>query len=486
MILEELLQDKIFRNFYAISQIPRRSYHEKQISDYLVKWAQEKNLYVLQDEHMNVLIRKMASVGYEKTKGVILQAHMDMVCEKVPESNHDFTKDAIPWVIEEDYLTTGGETTLGADDGIGMALAMAVLEENSWKHPLIEVVFTVAEEEDLSGAAGFDTSLLEGEYLINLDHVNDHEILCGSCGGEALEVLIPVQWEEIGEDCKVYDINIKGLKGGHSGEDIHRGYGNANKILARVLMELEKYMDVKMCSLEGGTFRLAIPREAKCVIALPESKVEKAEKIVSNINQRIREEYQSAGELFQMSFSVCEDACKKSCDADKLITLLLLSPDGILEMNPDIENLVNSSSNLGEVYLNEEGYRAVYEIRSAHDSARDHIADVIGRLAGMLGGQWEIHSSYPGWAYNPRSAFRILVAEIYQEINQSKPKIYGIHAGLECGYFFETKPNLDAVSIGPDCMGLHSPEEKVSISSTKKIYRILELILEKLCESKKI
>lgn len=482
MTLEELIQDRVFANFYEISQIPRGSYHEEKISEYLADWANKRNLYVVQDKMKNILIRKPASEGYEQAEGVILQAHMDMVCEKAPGSAHDFEKDPIPWVLEGDLVTTGGETTLGADDGIGMALAMAVLEETSWKHPMLEVLFTVAEEEDLSGAAGFDTSLLKGTRLINLDHVNDHEILCGSCGGEAVEAELEVQWEEIKENQTFYTLKIQGLKGGHSGEDINKGHGNANRILARVLAELEKITEIKLCSIKGGNFRLAISREADCTVAFPVQDAEKAAEKISMIEKLLKEEYQSAGEQIEVEFVPCNEKYEMVCDAGKLVTLILLSPDGIWEMSSDIENLVNTSDNLGEVYLDEKGFRIVYEIRSAYDSARDHIADVIGRLVQCLGGTYKAHSPYPGWKYNPKSAFREVAAAVFEEFNGSKPKIYGVHAGLECGCFFETKSDLDAISIGPDCWGLHSPQEKVSISSTKKMYAILKEILEKLHE----
>lgn len=482
MTLEEVCKDRFFANFYEISQIPRGSCHEEKISEYLVDWAKKRNLYVIQDEYKNVLMRKEASEGYEGADGVILQAHMDMVCEKNPESAHDFEKDAIPWLIEGDCITTGKETTLGADDGIGMALAMAVLEEEEWKHPMLEVLFTVKEEEDLSGAACFDTRLFKGSRLINLDHVNDHEILCGSCGGEAVEVELNLESREIKEAQAFYTVKVSGLKGGHSGEDIHRGHGNANRILARVLSELEKITELKLCSIKGGSFRLAIAREAECVAAFPKQDVQKVQERLHLLERILKEEYQSAGEQMKLEFALCREQYEQAYDIEKLLTLILLSPDGIWEMSSDIEHLVNTSDNLGEIHMEGGKIRVVYEIRSGCDSARDYIADVIGRLAKCLGGVCKVYASYPSWKYSPNSAFREIAAEVFEEVNGSRPRIYAVHAGLECGCFFAGKPDLDAISIGPDCWGLHSPEEKVSISSTKKMYKILKGILEKLHE----
>lgn len=479
-VLRELLQDRVFRIFHEISQIPHGSANEEKISLFLVDWAKKRNLFVMQDEYNNVLMRKKASTGYEQAPGILLQAHMDMVCEKVPESSHDFTKDPISWVIEGDYVTTGGETTLGADDGIGMALAMAVLEEDTWKHPAIEVLFTVMEEEDLSGAIRFDTSHLQSCALINLDNVNDQEIVCGSCGGEAVEVELPADCSEVPGDWVLYRLEAKGLKGGHSGEDIHKGRGNANRILARVWLELNRQIKFKICSLNGGSFRLAIPREALCVIALPKELITNAAEIIHNLEEDLRIEYQSAGAQFSLCFTPCEDTYHKAYDIQKLISLILFSPDGIWEMNADMENLVNSSDNLGEMYLEEKGYRVVYEIRAAHNSSRNHIAHVIERLAHTLGGTCKVHSAYPSWSYRSQSPLREAAVKVFEAANGCSPKVFCVHAGLEVGCFFATKPEMDAISIGPNCYGLHSPEEKVSISSTRKVYGMLQSLLEKL------
>lgn len=481
MVLEELLKDRVFEIFHEISQIPHGSYNEAEISDWLVQWAKERNFHVEQDELKNVLIRRPASEGYEQAKGIVFQAHMDMVCEKIPTSDHDFKKDPIKWVIDGDWISTGGETTLGADDGIGMALAMALLEDDC-VHPPMEVLFTVAEEEDMSGAIEFDATKLESVYVVNIDHVNDTEILCGSCGGKCIEAELAAEWEALPADWNTYQLKVSGLKGGHSGEDIHRGHGNAISLLARMLMKLEEHTALKLCSMNAGTFRLAIPRDAECVIAIPAEKEAEVMELIASYGNTIKNEYQSAGNDMQFVLTVIDETFEKGAKADPFITLMLLSPNGIREMSADIENLVNTSINLGEFYLDENGYKAIYEARSAYDSARDFTGSLVDKLVTMLGGTCKMHSAYPCWEYRPSSELRKIAEKIFTETNGSTPKSYGVHAGLECGCFFETRPDLDAISVGPNCFGLHSPEEKLSISSTKKMYGMLQTLVKEIAE----
>lgn len=475
--LRDIREHKVFENFYNINQIPRGSFHEKAISDYLVSWAKKKGFYVHQDKLKNVLIRKPASAGLEHKKGILLQAHIDMVCEKTPESSHDFSKDPIPWVVDGDWLTTGGETTLGADDGIGVALAMAILEDETLNHPLLEALFTVAEEEDLSGAAGFDTSLLKSSYLINLDNAKETEILCGSCGGEAVELTIPVNWKNVPTDWSAFELSLTGLKGGHSGEDIHRGHGNANEMLARLLMDLEKQTDYALCALHGGTFRLAIPREAKCTLVIPSANENLVQTFIHEFKIMLKKEYQSSAELLDLTLTSCDEIPDKCCSARELVSCVLLSPNGIRQMNSEFEHLVSSSVNLGELYLEGNQFRLVYEIRSASASGRDYTANVILRLGSLFHGTSKIHSSYPSWIFQPHSLLRATAKKVFEVHLGKEPEVHTVHAGLECGCFFETKEDLDAISIGPDCLGLHSPQERLNIPSTFRIYKILQELL---------
>ena len=279
---------------------------------------------------------------------------------------------------------------------------------------------------------------------------------------------------------ETFELCITGLKGGHSGEDIHRGHGNANKFLARVLLELEKVTELKIARIKGGTFRLAIPREASLVLALPQDKEEEAREKCGQVYKNLKEEYLSAAEKLEIKMCPYNGQITEVHDAEKIIHMIMFSPDNIFEMNSDMENLVSSSDNMGELYLTDGMLHIVYEIRAARNSARDYIAQVIEHLAEMMGGSSQVHSAYPGWDYHANSVLRKFAVKVFIEQNGQKPISRCVHAGLECGCFFETMPELDAISIGPNCEGLHSPQEKLSISSTKKMYKILKKIIEEM------
>lgn len=468
----QLCQDRVFHHFYQISQIPHGTANEKALSDYILNWARELGLEAEQDAWNNVLIRKSAAAGYENAPGVMLQAHMDMVCEKAEGVEHDFAKDPISWVIEDDILSTGGKTTLGADNGIGVALAMAVLESDSLKHPALEVLFTVNEEEDLSGADNFDTSKMRSAYLFNLDHANDTEVLCGSCGGMQVDIRIPVIADILPEGWQSFRLAVTGLKGGHSGEDIHRGRGSANVLINRMLMAVESVCDFRLGTIRGGSFRLAIARDAEAVIWLDPANLEKVRAALSDL------EIQAQGELAETSTSVvmsldpCEAPAWGIMPA-RVINALALCPDGIYQMNEMLTGLVDTSDNLGEIYLDEHELHLVLEIRAARDSRRAYLFQRMQRLANMVGGTCHWSNAYPSWDFRPTSPLRQLCGEIYERSYGEKPKFLVVHAGLEVGCFFATKPDIDAVSIGPNCWNFHSPSECVSISSTKKVFEYL-------------
>lgn len=268
---EALCNHPVFRFFRVISDIPRPSKHEEQISQFLFRWARERGLEAEQDEKLNILIRKPATPGYEGAPGIMLQAHMDMVCEKAPEAEHDFMKDPIHWELDGDILSTGRRTTLGADDGIGVAMAMAVLDDDTLSHPALEVLFTTAEEDDFSGAEHFDVSKMTATRLINLDHANEKQILCGSCGGISAELTVPIASGPVPEGWSAFELAVDGLHGGHSGEDIHRGHGNATTLLARVLLALSQSGEMKLGPVKGGTFRLPSPGRPKRWCVSPRS-----------------------------------------------------------------------------------------------------------------------------------------------------------------------------------------------------------------------
>ena len=471
-VIAQLCQDRVFYHFYQISQIPHGSGNEKGISDYFCAWAKELGLEAEQDELNNVLIRKAATAGYENAPAVMMQAHMDMVCEKADGVEHDFTKDPITWVVEDDMLSTGGRTTLGADNGIGVALAMAVLESKELAHPELEVLFTVNEEEDLSGADGFDTRKMKATRLFNLDHAEETQVLCGSCGGMQVDFTVPVETAAVPEGYTAFRLSVSGLKGGHSGEDIHRGRGNANVLLTRALMAIEAVCPFYINSIKGGSFRLAIPRDSECVISLPADRLAEVKEILAALEQDFRAEMSVTAE------SICvmleeKEGTQTAAVPEKVLTALTSFPDGIYQMNEMLTGLVDTSNNMGEVYLNGEQLHIVTEVRSARESLRTYLFQRMERLAKLMGGTCTFCNSYPSWDFRPDSALREIYGKTFEAIEGRQPDYLTVHAGLEVGCFFATKPEIDAISIGPNCWNFQSPSECVSISSTKKVYRYL-------------
>ena len=471
-IIETLCQDRVFYHFRQISRIPHGSGNEKALSDFILNWAKSLGLEAEQDALNNVLIRKDATEGYENAPTVMLQAHLDMVCEKDDGVEHNFKTDPISWHVEGDILSTGGKTTLGADDGIGMALAMAVLDSDDLKHPALEVLFTVNEEEDLSGAEGFDTAKMKAAYLFNLDHADDTQVLCGSCGGMQVDFTIPVETAAVPADHAAFRLSVTGLKGGHSGEDIHRGRGNANVLLTRALMAIEALCPFYINSIKGGSFRLAIPRDAECVISLPAGRVDEVKAVLSALETDFRAEMSVTADSIRLILESAEAAASGALP-ERVLTALTSFPDGIYQMNEMLSGLVDTSNNMGEVCLNGGQLHIVTEIRSARESLRTYLFLRMERLARLMGGTCAWCNSYPSWDFRPESTLRGIYGKVYEAIEGKQPTYLTVHAGLEVGCFFATKPEIDAISIGPNCWNFHSPSEAVSISSTKKVYQYL-------------
>lgn len=471
-----LCQHRVFRHFHQICQIPHGSGNEKALSDYLLHWAAGIGLEAEQDSMNNVLIRKAATAGFEHAPAVMLQAHMDMVCEKAEGVEHDFAKDPIDWAIDGDTLSTGGKTTLGADDGIGVALAMAILEDSDLQHPEIEALFTVMEEEDLSGAENFDTSKMRASYLFNLDHVNDQEILCGSCGGMQVDIRIPVIADVLPAGWEAYRLSVSGLKGGHSGEDIHRGRGSANVLLNRMLMAVESCCDFRLGSIRGGSFRLAIARDAEAVVWLDPCCLDQVKAKLRDMETLARAELAETANNVIVALEPAE-APAWGILPTRVINAMALCPDGIYQMNEMLTGLVDTSDNLGEIYLDEHELHFVIEIRAARDSRRTYLFQRMQRLANMFGGTCHWSNAYPSWEFHPESKLRDLCSQVYEKSYGEKPAFLTVHAGLEVGCFFATKPEIDAVSIGPNCWNFHSPSECISISSAKKVFNYLCCVL---------
>ena len=474
--MKDIFEHRVLDLFRQLSRIPRESGNEKAVSDWIKSWAEDRGLEVSQDEIWDLIIKKPASAGYEDHGPVLMQAHIDMVCEKNRESTHDFTKDPIELSYDGEWLSAAGGTTLGADNGIGVAAAMAILEDDALKHPPLEVVFTVQEETTFAGAETVDISDLKATRMINLDHADERELIVGSCGGTGVKFTMPLEHEDgIPEGREAFHIRLTGLKGGHSGEDIHRGHGNAISLLLRILEQPE----LQVISIEGGTNRLAIPREAEADVLAPDE--ETIRKIVSDANATFRKEYSGAAPELDI---LCEPAepgvpLKESSFA-KIAAAVRLYPNGIVNMNGSFDGLVESSDNIGIISTEGDVLTLTSEVRGAYQSTVDDIVRTIDILAAMLGAQVEYFNGYVPWEFEADSVLRGIAVSTYEEMFGGRMKQLALHAGLECGFFAEKKPGLDLISIGPDCQYFHSPEERVRVVSVEHFYDFLKQILKKL------
>jgi dipeptidase D len=481
-ILEGLKPQRVMYYFEEISKIPRCSYDEQRISDYLANVGRELGLEVIQDKALNIIIRKPAYKGYENSSTVILQGHMDMVGEKTDSSNHDFSKDPIKLEVEGDYIIAK-ETTLGADNGIAVAMALAILESKDIPHPPLEVLITSNEESGMTGAAALDPENITGKILINIDSEEEGKILVSCAGGERNLITIPIEWNETLDDEDMYELVVFGLKGGHSGMEIDKGRGNSNKIMGRVLERLNRSININLYHIEGGSKSNAIPRYAKAVISMEKSNIEKANLSIKEIEKELKFELLSVDKDIELSFTKTKEKKDRAFSkgtTKKIISSLMLFPNGVYTMSMDIEGLVESSSNLGVVKTTDDSVTMESAIRSSVGSLKTYIADQIRLLAENLGAEWESTSSYPAWEYSRESYIRDIFKDAYKEIYNKDINIDAIHAGLECGLFKEKFVNMDMVSFGPNIYGVHAPGEKLSISSTERSYNLLSKVLEKI------
>ena len=473
--IEALLSDPVFSLFYKICQIPHGSGNEFELGRWIVEWAAKRGLDAKQDEVGNVLIRSKASKECLNSPCIMLQAHLDMVCVKAPDHVHNFTKDPIRWMIDGDLLSTGHTTTLGADNGIGVALALALLDDKLIL-PELEVLFTVGEEDDFRGASFFDGTQMRSKFLINLDHSDENEILCGSCGGMQVSFSLPVYRNPVPPNWSAFCLSISGLLGGHSGKDINKGHGNATVLLARMLNNVSSQSDCALSNMTGGNFRLSIPRDAEAVLCIPDNDIKLVKNILNSQYLMFCNEFPLASKSLKYSFE--EVALPTSCvDIKQIIQAILLIPDGIFQMSEVLPNQVVSSDNLGEVYLRDSYLEMILEVRSEQNSLRDYLFERMRLLADLLGGECTTSNLYPSWFYKPNSRLVSICKEAHKRLYGVTPTCSMVHAGLEVGYFYEKTDTLDSVSIGPNIWNLHTIDEQVSISSVQTFYRYLKEIL---------
>ena len=475
-VLEGLKPEKVFQHFESICQIPHGSGNTKQLSDWLVDFAKARNLEFYQDELNNVIIIKEASAGYEASEPVILQGHIDMVCNQVESCTKHVSTEGLDLVVDGDIIYAEG-TTLGGDDGVAAAFMLAILDDDSLPHPRVEMVFTTEEETGLYGAEAIDVSPLKGRRFINIDSEDEGILTVGCAGGVTGIGSVPFTREAY--EGQAFEVKLFGLRGGHSGTDITMGQENAVKSLGRLLYELAEKADARIVSMDGGVADNVIPTSASAVIVSPSS--EKVHEVFDSCKAIFAHEFKVDTD-FDMTLTETENTLDPMNEesGQKVLAYLIGTPNGVEKMTIGSEGLPQTSLSLGVLRTNEDAVEYTYCIRSSVDSECEMLAQRLEGQIKPLGGTFRREGPYPGWEYAPVSPLRDLLCEVYKKQTGKDMVIEAIHAGLECGYFSGKMPGLDCVSIGPDVRDVHTPNEKLSISSTQRTWELVTEVLAKM------
>ena len=477
-MLEHLKPERVFYYFEKMCEIPHGSGNTKQISDFCVNFAKEQGLEYYQDADNNVIIVKEASAGYEAAEPVILQGHLDMVCEKTADCPKDMEKEGLDIYVDGDFVRAK-DTTLGGDNGIAVAMAMAILEDKTLSHPRVEAVFTVDEEIGLLGAGSIDVSPLKGKTMINIDS-EDEGIFTVSCaGGNSTICRLPINTKQY--EGAVYTLEITGCKGGHSGVEIDKGRCNPNVLMGRLLQDIQRGASLQIVSVDGGLKDNAIPVQSKAVIVCDQEIVLKAS--VEQMQVVFANEYAGTDPDIQITLTRDENIKVNVMDeasTQKVICLLSCMPNGVQKMSMDIAGLVQTSLNIGIVETHEDYFRMSFCVRSSVDSEREMLNRRIGTMITQLGGTMEIEGAYPGWEYKKDSRLRDLMVDVFKDQYGKEPTVEAIHAGLECGMFAGKIPGLDCVSIGPNLDQIHTVRENMSISSVQRVYEFVLEVLKRM------
>jgi len=477
-----LQPQSVWAHFATLCAIPRPSLREAALIGHLIEWAQARDISAVVDAAGNLILNKPASPGCETVPGVIMQGHLDMVCQANSGTAHDFERDAIRTVVRGGWVLAP-DTTLGADNGIGVALALAALEEPDLIHPPLEVLLTVNEECGMDGARGLLPGTLKGTTLINLDTEEWGHFYLGCAGGVDVKVRHDCEQEPVPPGYVLLQFEVAGLRGGHSGIDIHLGRGNAIKLLAEALRDLSAHTDVRLIALQGGTARNAIPREAFAACALPAD-------IASSIDTWVKHRHQAWRERFANTDTNVSFLCKhyetqpnsaiSNTERDRLLAFLDIAVNGVARISEDFSGVTDTSSNLGVVTLEDGALRATFKVRSLHDSRADELADkLVAYAAAHSLHAWK-HGAYPGWTPNPSSHLLELCQRVYSAQFGQTASLQVIHAGLECGLLAASHPHLDMISFGPDIRGPHAPGESVEIASVARCWQLLTAVLQAL------
>lgn len=478
MTIEELEPKEIWSQFKKICDIPHPSGKEERIGKFLQEFGKSHGFPTESDEVGNVLIRKKAAKGRENAPSVVLQAHMDMVCEKNAGTVHDFDNDPIKTIVEGDWLKAEG-TTLGADDGIGVAAMLAILSSDTIQHGPIECLFTVDEERGLTGAQHVKSNWIQSNKLINLDSEEDGRFCIGCAGGIDTVAYFDIQRVAAPKNAFFLKIYVKGLQGGHSGDDINKGRGNAIKILSRFLWQESKKFPLYLCDIEGGNLHNAIPREANATICIDWNQKETIRVDLNHFIQTMEEEYPTEKALtIDLESTESADTIYEQDGSNRLINALYACPHGVIEMSKELENLPETSTNLASIKNKEGKIVVATSQRSSVNSKKHDIKDRVEAVFSLAGAKVTHSDGYPGWKPNLNSDIKKLVAESYEKLFGEKPHVGAIHAGLECGLIIEKYPNMDMISIGPTIIGNHSPAERCEIPTVQKHWKHLVYILE--------
>ncbi|MBM3431278.1 MAG: aminoacyl-histidine dipeptidase [Bacteroidetes bacterium] len=471
MNIKELEPTALWSHFADLNSVPRPSKKEERVRTFMVEFGKNLQLETIVDTIGNVIIKKNASAGMENRKTIILQAHLDMVHQKNSDTNFDFDNQGINMIVEGDWVKAKG-TTLGADNGIGVAAIMAILSSSTIPHPPIEAFFTIDEETGMTGAMKMDGSLFKGEILLNIDTEDDDELSIGCAGGIDTNTSYTYTEESIKENSTFLEISIRGLLGGHSGMDIDKGRGNANKWMSRILWEINRKVAIQLISFDGGSLRNAIPREATAVIAIESNNLKDFTTLFNELVSTFQEEYKSIEHALNIVVKEINsyDKAMSENDFKKINNLLCSLHNGVFRMSPDIEGLVEASSSLARVIIKDGQFSTQSLQRSSVESTKSEVAMAIRCAFENIGCEVVQGGEYPGWKPNPDSEILRLMESLYKEKFKEDPKVKACHAGLECGILGKHLPNVDMISFGPNIRAAHSPDEKVQISSVQKFW----------------
>lgn len=461
----------LWNHFADLNAVPRPSKKEEKVIEFIKSFGESLNLKTIVDHIGNVVIRKPATPGMENRKKIVLQSHLDMVHQKNSDVDFDFLTEGIKMMVNGDWVKADG-TTLGADNGIGVATIMAILTSTDIPHPAIDALFTIDEETGMTGALELKGGLLEGSILLNLDTEDDDELTIGCAGGIDITATGTYPESKVPDDFSYFKLIVRGLSGGHSGMDIHKGLGNANKIMNRLLTEISLKCDVKVNSIDGGGLRNAIPRESKCVLAVSNFDVPHLKETITAQSAIISAEYGTTDPEMRIELIESEsfENYIESSRFKQIIRAIYACPSGIYRMSPDIEGLVQTSNNLARVLVENGEFKILCLTRSSVDTEKKDLMNLIQSIFQLIDANIEFSGSYPGWKPNPNASIIAVMTKLYREIFKEEPKVAACHAGLECGILGTNYPGMEMISFGPNIRGAHSPDEKVQISSVQKFW----------------